>query len=94
MPNNTTARTIRPVLRAAGLEGAIAQITTGRNYTYVRLDLRPDKAQRAKNSEAILAVLRPLWNDGETRVTELVPGYGYIIVIRRAGWYRTEPLAP
>jgi hypothetical protein len=91
MPNNTTARTIRPVLRKAGLEGAVERITTGRNYTYVRLDFRPDKAQRVANSDAVLAALRPLWNDGETRVTELLPGDGYVIIIRRKGWYRTEP---
>jgi hypothetical protein len=91
MANNTTARTIRPVLRAAGLEDKVLSITTGRHFTYVRLDFCPDKAERAEVAQAIITALRSLWNDGEQRVAELTPGYGYVIVIRRSGWYRTEP---
>lgn len=94
MANNTTARTIRPVLRAAGLEGKVESVTTGRNFTYVRLDWRePDAAQRAATAQAVIAALRPLWNDGEQRVRELIPGYGYTVVISRARWYATTPAA-
>lgn len=92
MPNNTTARVIRPVLRAAGLEAKVESVSTGRNFTYVRLlwsEIDPEK--RTANAQAVIAALRPLWSDGEQRVTELIPGYGYTVIIRRAGWYRTEP---
>lgn len=90
MPNNTTARVIRPVLRKAGLEGRIEQITTGRNYTYVRLAWGID-GDLAATMDAVLAALRPLWSDGVDRVK---PVYNGMVSIKRAGWYRTEPAAP
>ena len=90
MPNNTTARIVRPALRAAGLENKIERVTTGRNCTYVRLIWDDDRSTRERTAEAVMTALRPLWNDGDQRVWLVYSG---MVAITRKGWYRTEPAA-
>lgn len=85
MSNNTTARVLRPALRTAGLETSVAQITTGKKCTYVRLVWTDDATQRDEACTAVLNVLRSLWNDGATRVR---PVYSGLICITRTGWYK------
>jgi hypothetical protein len=86
-PVNPNGRNIRAAAHAAGLEHLIERVSTGRNLTYVwlKLDGTPEQG------EMLAAVLRPLWNDGKTRVT--VSDISGAVFVSREDWHRTRPAA-
>lgn len=87
-PHNTTARTIRPVLRRAGLEHLVEKVSSGRRRTHVRLRWHGDKGRLLAETERVMAALRPLWHDADRRVSMLYAGS---VSIDRGGWYCTNP---
>ena len=91
-PYNTTARTLRPILRAAGVEGLVKKFGTGKNTTYIRVNwVDEEDLHEAISAKKIAEVLRPLWMDGNSRVHVL---YGGCVVVHRDGWWKTLPDTP
>lgn len=101
VPNRPDARTIRAALKAAGVTIPV-RITSGRNTTYVnRLDRESSLGWTwLTEAEAleVAAALRPLWNDGDKRVSLSTPfesdgeRLSGGVTIARAGWHTTAPL--
>jgi hypothetical protein len=59
------AKLIHSTLKSAGLADMDVRVTSGRKNTWVRVNW--DEAN--DRSEAVLAALRPLWKDGQRRVS-------------------------
>lgn len=88
-PNRVDATTIRKALKAAGIDFPV-RITSGRNTTYIA---RPSEFVTStpledEQATSVLAALRPLWNDSDTRVRD---SYG-TVTVHRLGWVHTVPL--
>lgn len=79
------AKLVRATLKAAGLLDLVAQVTSGRQSTYVRLVWDRSSDEKAA---AIVAALRPLWIDGKDRVWK---AYAGCVVISRRGLHRWVP---
>lgn len=91
-PFNTTARTLRPILRKAGVEHLVSKFGTGKNTTYIRIKwVNAYDLQEAVSASKVAEVLRPLWADGKTRVRIV---YGALVAIDRKGWWKTLPDTP
>lgn len=83
-PNRPCAAVVRAALTAAGWGQAVAKVNTGRRYCTVRLDW-----DSHADTDAVVAVLRPLWHDGRSRVRKVIDGAVYIDV---PGWWHTYPM--
>ena len=91
-PYNTTARTLRPILRAAGVENLVRKFGTGKNATYIRIRwVAEEDGDNMDAANAVAEALRPLWLDGKTRVHVL---YGGTVIVWRKGWWKTLPDTP
>jgi hypothetical protein len=91
-PYNTTARTLRPILREAGVESLVRKFGTGKNATYIRIRwVAEEGGDNMEAANAVADALRPLWLDGATRVKVL---YGGTVIVWRKDWWKTLPDTP
>jgi len=79
------AKLVRRMLKAAGLGHQVSRVTSGNKRTWICLAWA--ETDDTEMAERVAAALRPLWTDGNQRVSVVYSGrYSGTVCVRRNVW--------